>query len=237
MKVYSEIYNSGEYHQNNPDWHSSDAQFKANLITSILERNQVAPATICEIGCGNGTILKKLSLVYKNTRFLGIDISQKAIELAKKNTADQIKFEVRDVCAANGALEEKYDVILVIDLIEHLENYFEFLRTIQTKASYTVFHIPLDMSMWTLFREDMLLESKERVGHIHNFTENFICSILNDMGYEIVDKEFTRPNYIPKGFKAKTVVKLRNLLFRMNRRFCTKTIGGFSLLVLAKNKN
>lgn len=37
-------------------------------------------------------------------------------------------------------------------------------------------------------------------------------------------------------FKQKIVNAVRKLLFRLKKRFCTKTLGGYSILLLAKNK-
>jgi hypothetical protein len=82
----------------------------------------------------------------------------------------------------------------------------------------------------------MLVESKERVGHIHNFTEEFIISILNDKGFSVIDKMYTEPISVPTTFKQKIIDLLRKTLYKINKRFCTKTIGGYSLLVLTENK-
>ncbi len=234
--MYSNIYNDGQYHTNNPTWHKSDSLYKVGFIKTLLSKNKLEPKNVCEIGCGNGEIIKILSEQYKDCSFLGIDISQRAVELAQETPVENVVFQVADILENSFIVEDKFDLILTIDLIEHLENYFEYLRKINSMSTHTIFHIPLDMSIWTLFREKMLVESKNRVGHIHNFTETFILSVLEDMGYKIVDKIYTEPNYKPLGLKAKIVFTLRKMLFKLNKRFCSKTIGGLSLMVLTENK-
>ncbi|MFD1875541.1 hypothetical protein [Hymenobacter bucti] len=107
--------------------------------------------------------------------------------IAKPKETDHIRFELADI---THQATESYNMLLVIDVLEHLDNYFEFLRGILPKAHYTIFHISLDMSVWSLFREQMLLELKARVGHIYNFTEDFILSVLSDYGFRLVDKPF-----------------------------------------------
>jgi SAM-dependent methyltransferase len=169
-----------------------------------------------------------------NVNFLGVDISQDAIDIAKTKETSQIRFESRDI--TNDQLIQRFDLILVIDVIEHIENYFKFLRDVCPRGRYTVFHIPLDMCMWSLFRENMLIESKERVGHIHAFTEDFIKSVLKDCGYKIIDQVYTEPNLKTLKTKQKLIEFVRKTIFKINKRFCSKTIGGMSILILAENE-
>jgi len=129
---------------------------------------------------------------------------------------------------------EKYDLMLVIDVIEHLENYFSFLDSISERSRYFIFHIPLDMCVWSLMREAMLIESKNRVGHIHNFTEDFIKNILNDHGFNILHQLYTKPVVKVNSFKYKVVKTLRRLLYSINPKFCTKALGGYSIMLLAE---
>lgn len=227
-----DIYNNQNYLKNNPDWHQEDSAFKANFIHSILERNKITYSSVCEVGCGTGEILVQLKKLNGNRSisYSGYDISKVAIEMAVKKNSD-IDFKCADITAEIV----KADVVLVIDVIEHLKDYFSFLESISRKSKYTVFHIPLDMFVWSLFREKMLIESKERVGHIHNFSEDFILSILNDHGYKIIAKEYTEPDYRSNSFKKGMINGIKQIMFKMAPRFTTKTLGGYSVLVLCEN--
>lgn len=228
-----DIYNDATYLANNPTWHEEDAPFKTERILTLIHRNALALNTVCEVGCGSGEILVQLEKkLPTTTRFTGFDISQDAIAIAKPKETDRIRFELEDI---THQATESYDLLLVIDVIEHLDNYFEFLRGILPKAHYTIFHIPLDMSVWSLLREQMLIESKARVGHIHNFTEDFILSVLSEYGFRIIDKLYTEPVYKNKTRKEQIVHLLREGLFKVNQKFCTKTLGGYSLMVLTEN--
>jgi predicted TPR repeat methyltransferase len=228
-----DIYNDKTYLANNPDWHEKDAPFKAEKMLTLLRRNSIPLDTIGEVGCGSGEILVQLSTHLPNTRqFAGIDISGDAIGIARKKTTDRVGFELK-------AIEDEtafFDLLLVIDVIEHIENYFSFLRALRPRSQYTLFHIPLDMCAWSLFREGILLESKSRVGHLHNFTEAFIIDVLHDQGFTVLDKLYTEPSYEQTSPKQKIVDFSRKILFRINKKFCTKTFGGYSIMLLTKNK-
>ena len=234
FKEYTEIYKDGTYLKNNPDWNAGDSSFKANKIVQLLRKHKLILESVCEVGCGSGEMLVKLSSQLPNVNFVGVDISQDAINIAKTKETSQIRFELRDI--TNNHFNQHFDLILVIDVIEHIENYFKFLRDVRPRGRYTVFHIPLDMCMWSLFRENMLIESKDRVGHIHAFTEDFIKSVLKDCGYKIIDGVYTETNLKPLKAKQKLVEFTRRIIFKINKRFCSKTIGGMSILILAENE-
>ncbi len=230
----NDIYNDNTYLENNPTWHEEDAPFKANKIITLLKQNPIPFKTVAEIGCGSGEILVQLkSLLPEGINFFGFDISKDAINIAKKKETTNIKFEVKNLANKNDT--NFYDLQLVIDVIEHLDNYFSFLEGIVSKSRYTIFHIPLDMSVWSLFRENMLIESKNSVGHIHNFTEDFIKHILTCYGFEILDEIYTEPIFKQATTKQKLINRIRKLIFRINKKFATKTLGGYSILILTKN--
>lgn len=227
-----DIYNDRTYLNNNPDWHEKDAPFKVGKIIELLGRNSIPLQTVCEAGCGSGEILVRMCAVLPALdRCLGLDISKDAIAIAKKKETEKISFELRDLADETGF----FDLLLVIDVIEHIEDYFGFLRSALARSRYTLFHIPLDMCVWSLFREGMLIESKDRVGHLHTFTEKFVVSILQDNGFTVIDQLYTAPSYEHLSAKQKAVDLLRKFLFRINKKFCTKTLGGYSLLLLTRN--
>jgi hypothetical protein len=46
------IYETNEYLDNNPTWHVEDSSWKAGQILKIIQRSNLQPNSICEIGCG-----------------------------------------------------------------------------------------------------------------------------------------------------------------------------------------
>jgi SAM-dependent methyltransferase len=231
-----DIYNDKTYLESNPTWHEEDAGFKVGRIERLLRKHPFPFTKVCEVGCGSGEILVQLEPKFPDvTQWVGYDISADAIAIAATKTSKKIKFELQDISLADKAVT--YDLMLVIDVIEHLENYFGFLDAIAPRSRYFVFHIPLDMYMWSLFSEGMLIESKKRVGHIHNFTEDFIKSILQDHGFRILASAYTEPVNKVQSAKQKVVDLLRKALYRISPRLCTKTLGGYSIMVLAENGN
>ena len=173
-----EIYTSSDYLKRNPTWHVEDSSWKAKQIFKMMKRNNIVPKTICEVGCGAGEILNQLQHnMNKECIFWGYEISPQAFKLCKERFNERLHFKLKDI------LQEKdvfFDLILLIDLIEHLEDYFSFLREIKPKSQYKIFHIPLDLSVQILLRNYPILKSRESVGHIHYFTKDVALQILKD---------------------------------------------------------
>src|SRR3990167_9246524 len=138
-----EMYVSGEYLQNNPMWHAEESPWKAKQILKIMERNNIAPKTICEVGCGAGEILARLQHEMPvECEFLGYEISPQAFELSRTRANEKLNFKLADILEEKGVF---YDLILIIDLIEHLEDYYTFLREIKSKSQYKILHILRDV--------------------------------------------------------------------------------------------
>lgn len=229
-----DIYNDHTYLANNPTWHAEDAEFKVKRIEKLLNNHPIPFKRVCEVGCGSGEILALLQKRFPDTdSWTGYEISEDALNIAAKKSGPGLKFVLKDIGLEDPDIY--FDLMLVIDVIEHLDNYFAFLDTINRRSKYFIFHIPLDMCVWSLLREGILIESKQRVGHIHNFTEDFIKSILHDHGFRIVSQIYTEPVSKVKSFKQTIIDRARKILFRISPRFCTKTLGGYSIMLLAES--
>jgi cyclopropane fatty-acyl-phospholipid synthase-like methyltransferase len=198
----------------------------------MLRKNHISPRTICDVGCGSGEVLKQLQENLDNDCvFLGYDVSPQAFELAKGRANEKLQFKLADF------LEEQtnFDLILVLDVIEHLEDYFGFLRRLRARSHYTIFHIPLDLSVQTVFRKKALLKRRELYAHLHYFTKETALRTLGDTGYEVLDYFYT-PRSIDFGSEpGEKLLKLpRQVSFAIHRDFAARLLGGFSLLVLAR---
>jgi len=226
------IYSDGTYFRNNPDWHADDSTWKARHIAGILERNGIEPRTVCEIGCGAGEVLRGLAAeLPQASSFVGYDISPDAFRLCAAKAGGKIEFRFGNM------LEEpvEFDVAMAIDVFEHVEDYFDFLRRLRTKARYKVFHIPLDLSALALLRGEPL-RMRKNVGHIHYFDKDTALAALEDTGHRVVDWKYTsgRTELPNLGWKSRLLKGPRKTLYAMSPDFAAKALGGYSLLVLAR---
>lgn len=226
------IYISGEYLQKNPTWGREDSEWKAKEILKLIKKNNLSPDSVVEAGCGFGEILICLAEMDKDISVLkGYDISPQAIAEAQKNTTERVKFFHADFTAEKNA---SADIVLVVDVIEHLENYFDFLKKISTQGNNFIFHIPLDLSCRTIFKSHVLLQQRKDVGHLHYFTREHVEWILADSGFIIKDWHYTlsetdrrRSHKIKHRFKK----FLRKISFSLAKEMSVKLWGGYSIMI------
>ncbi len=228
------IYSDGTYLGKNPDWHVEDSPWKAQQVAKILGRNNLRPKTVCEIGCGAGEVLKNLKdQLGGDVKATGYEISPQAFDICKAKETENLEFYLKDLLVEDDVT---FEVVMAIDVFEHVEDYFGFLRKLRSKGKYQIFHIPLDLSAQSVLRGSPLTNARRSVGHIHYFTKDTALATLADAGYEIIDYFYTdgsieRHN---RGWKGNLLNIPRKAMFAINKDFGVRFLGGCSLLVLAR---
>jgi SAM-dependent methyltransferase len=227
------IYTDGTYLRNNPEWHADESAWKAEHVARLLERNAVAPATVCEVGCGAGEILASLKRrLPPGTRFTGWDISPNAYALCSRKGAPGLEFRLGDLIQA----QDHYDVLMAIDVFEHVEDYFGFLRGLRARATHKIFHIPLELSALWVARGEPLLRQRRAVGHIHHFCKETALATLEDTGYRVIDHFYTSgaTDLAGYGWKSNLLKWPRKAIYSMDQDAAARLLGGYSLMVLAQ---
>ncbi len=230
-----EIYVNGDYLKNNPQWDMQDAPWKAAIIASLIKKNNIDSTTVIEIGCGSGRVLYELNKCVKGIQQLsGYDISPQAIALADQVQSENLKFFQEDILVTQP---EVSDLLLVIDVLEHIDDFYGFLRNIKARGRNFVFHIPLDLSSRTIMKPHVLFQQRQSVGHIHYFSKEMILWALQDTGFEVIDWVYTKPVVDidrPDSFKRAIKKMLRNISFSLAKDWSVKKWGGYSMMILAK---
>jgi len=229
----SNIYLDQSYYQNNLDYHVADSPWKAKQILQMVNKHQLKPQSVYEIGCGAGEVLRQVQQnLASDIVFTGYDISPEAIELARARVSDNLHFHCGDTLEMDVT---PCDLLLCIDVFEHVEDCFGFLRKMQSLGAQKLFHIPLDLSAQTIARGAPLTNWRSQYGHIHYYTKDTALATLTDSGYQIVDWMYT-PSGVDQGtsIKAKLANIPRKVASLFNQDLSVRLFGGYSLLVLAK---
>lgn len=228
-------YYDGTYLDENPDWDRKDAPWKAVQVVSILAKNKIKFNTVCEVGCGSGDVLVQLQKFLPTAKMSGYDISPQAAQFwAKHNEAERgIEFQLGNFHAINKI---KYDVLLMLDVFEHIRDPFSFLENSRRHATHFVFHVPLDLSASAIVRGHPLINVRKKVGHLHYYTKDLALSTLLDTGYEVLDWRYTGAslNLPNRSLRMRLAALPRRISYAVHKDFGVRLLGGETLLVLAR---
>lgn len=238
MKQSEDRYNSGDYLAKNPSWDAQDSPWKAARIIKVLRNNEIMPNSICEVGCGAGGILASLrDYLGPACRLVGYDIATPLKEFWKKHDQKQIEFILGNFLKTGA--NDSYDILLLVDVIEHIENPFEFLRRTLNRASWFILHIPLDLHVSAALRNTPLLRARHQTGHLHYWNKDLALSILSDCGLQTLHWEYTAGTVeLPTSLRFRKLARWpRKFFFGIAPDVAVRILGGYSLLVLAKPVN
>ncbi|HMP88822.1 MAG TPA: class I SAM-dependent methyltransferase [Kiritimatiellia bacterium] len=136
------------------------------LLASIPHQN------VLDLGCGDGSFVAESSKLL-NATFEGSDISEAALEIARKNVPG-IRFYKLDLMA--GAPDHKYDAIVLSEVLEHIEDDEHVLKTIAPFTRHVVISVPGGSAH----------KVDRRYGHFRNYTGNLLQEKLERCGFDVV---------------------------------------------------
>ncbi len=104
---------------------------KENIINNFKLKNKLRPLSginILDIGCGGGLLCEPMSRMGANVT--GIDASDKNIKIAKLHSKKN-KLKINYLCSSPEKLKitKKFDVILNMEIVEHVEDIDFFLKS------------------------------------------------------------------------------------------------------------
>ena len=104
---------------------------KDNIINTFKLKNKKKPLNkikILDIGCGGGLLSEPMKRL--GAEVVGIDASQKNINVAKIHAKkNNLKIKYLNTSPEKKEIQDKFDVILNLEVIEHVENVDLFLSS------------------------------------------------------------------------------------------------------------
>lgn len=147
--------------------------FVLREVEKILKNKKDKKISILDYGCGNGylvdLLVKKYHLSEKN--ITSFDISKKAISLASKFSKGEF---------TNSLDNKKFDLILFIDVIEHIsddKNILNYLYKLMNNKGTLIISTSLYNLYWT--------KSDDIGGHVRRYTIKELKEKLSQSGFKI----------------------------------------------------
>ncbi|MER9670162.1 class I SAM-dependent methyltransferase [Mesorhizobium sp. M0203] len=230
----SEFYVSGEYLSLHPKWHEQDAPWKTTQVVRSIRESRLTPASICDVGCGSGEILRLLSLEFPQSACSGFDVSPQAIALCtSKANPPKLSFNLGSPFSEAA----KYDLALAIDVFEHVEDYLGFLAQMRGLSKWSIFHIPLDLTAQVLVRGTPLEHVRRSLGHLHYFTKDTALASLEHAGFKVESWFYTSGHTRPgRNLMTRLAAFPRLFAHALSPDFSVRLLGGYSLLALCRGE-
>ena len=133
-----------------------------------IEKNSL----ILDIGCGIGIVA--YDIAQKAKFVVGIDNNAKSIEIASNQyQKENIKYIIGD--ATTYDFNEKFDNIILSNVLEHIKDRILFLNRIKSKADYILIRVPvLNRSWLPLYKKELGFEYRlDKTHHIEYTIDSF----------------------------------------------------------------
>lgn len=142
-------------------------------------------ATVFDIGCGNGALA--FDLAEKAKRVIGIDNNEKNRSAwEKRYAAPNLEYHVADVTLFKP--EQTFDVVVLSNVLEHIERRVEFLRRIKHLAPTFLIRVPMIDRDWiTLYKKELGFEYRLDTTHFIEYTLDDFTDELRQAGFIVRD--------------------------------------------------
>ncbi|MFL2770839.1 MAG: class I SAM-dependent methyltransferase [Rhodospirillaceae bacterium] len=135
----------------------------------------LSPCSILDVGCGEGSMLKTLMSIHTGAKCTGVEISEKAIHLAK-HALPRASFRYCDITIES--LDETFDLVVSADVVEHIE---EDTKAIKNMVAMTQPGGRIIIS--TL--QGRMRKFEKQVGHVRNYAPGELEEKLKAAGVSI----------------------------------------------------
>ena len=162
------------------------------------ERNSAAPtAAACrhsgtpdgfDIGCAHGAFQRQLTAVTSWT-IDGCDLNEKAISLNRGHHGRSHLYNIFD---ADPNLASKYDLVFLLDVIEHIEQPIDFLDAAQfylKPSGYLVVNVPAVPGLYSKY--DTV------AGHVRRYTKSSLHAEISAAGLHVEKSAYWGMSLLP----------------------------------------
>jgi len=144
---------------------------------------------VLDVGCGNGALAFDIATEVPGVFLYGIDIAYKNIEEAQREfSRENLKFVCGD--ALKDLPAEKFHIIVLSNVLEHIEKRVEFLITLKKRYNPEKFLLRVP-----LFDRDWRVPLKKEIGIDYRLDSTHYIEYLEEEFFEELEKAGLKSNY------------------------------------------
>ncbi len=151
--------------------------------------------SVLDLGCGYGHYSSLIG--GKARKVVGVDYNKTYIEMANaKYRSSNVEFHCDDALRFLERSEERFDVLVLAHVLEHLDHPEEFLRSFSSHFNYIYIEVPdFHKDQLQIFRKDLhtpYIYTDE--DHVSEFERTELRQILLNCGLSIIDERYFAGN-------------------------------------------
>jgi hypothetical protein len=172
-------------------WELARIKVVTYFIQKLIASNKKKKITILDVGSGDTFLIKELSRVFGNAFFFAVDIGYDAEYILNANREFKIQnlniTVFNNLQSAEEAAGGSVDLVLLLDVIEHVSNDIEFLKTVSASpviTNDTLFLITVPAYQSLFSNHDVFL------GHYRRYNNKLLATNIskanlktNEIGY------------------------------------------------------
>lgn len=201
--------NKKKYNRTDDAWHkiADDnniwVKWRFNVIKKIILNNKISlkKKILCaDIGSGKGNFGKRLETI-SNFSVDRFDVDQKNNIFKSRG-----KFYLHDITIKNKKFKNKYDIIFLLDVLEHIEDDASFIKDCKyylKKNGILIFNVPSIPQLFSKY--------DVAVGHIRRYNIFMLSKIMKKNNFKIVKIHYW-------GFMLVPVLFVRTMILALSKR-------------------
>lgn len=188
-----------------------------NLLNLLLRNGKTSFKSVCEIGGAEGIVLDTITSVINSDVYVNYEISDLFCEIGKRKYKN-IKYINQDFLEK----PEYYDLVILSDITEHIEDDKLFLSVISKYCKFLVIKIPIEKSFFSTkfyqtirfkkIPEELKYGKNHINGHLRGYTIRHAIHYVSKY-YNIIDKEISDVSFFNPSKKKKILKQIFGKMF------------------------
>ena len=222
---YQKVYRKGE------EKHYTDFVTKKKISSEpfeVLKQIRWKGKKVLDVGCGTGFFAYQAAK--EGAKVLGIDYAKEGIDIAKnKYKHKNLEFQKQDV----KEIKEKFDVIVSIGVIEHMDEPFEILKFLKSRLNPKG-KIIITTPNWTnprgyiLMTLNLLFDAPITLADLHYLTPaehiKWAKNLRMNLKWKTIEKSWAHGNDLILDFERRIPNVLRDAKLPKNKKNIKKLI-------------
>lgn len=164
-------------------WRQLSARGKADHVFTLCGERGLSPASVAEVGCGDGALLAELGARGLSGELHGFEVSEEAARIARSRgvpgLAQVAVYDGSSLPAPDGA----FDLAILSHVLEHVPDPVALLRESARVARAVLVEVPLEANLSA--RRASKRSGAEEIGHIQSLDRRRVHNLVAAAGLRV----------------------------------------------------